>query len=124
MSGRVLSDPKPPNRVRDLELLATLHVRWRGTCVLDELGDCVSRYSLHHIHRHPRDDVQANLVMLCGDGTTGHHGLITAEDETARATLGLYLVTQRLDTMTYLTEKLGSDEAARQWLRSSLLAPV
>lgn len=119
-----LSDPKPPRRVRDPELLRELHVRWRGTCVLDELGGCVNTYSLHHIHRHPRDDVRANLVMLCGDGTTGHHGLITAEDEQARMLLGLYIVTRRLDTLTYLTEKLGGDEPATEWLRTSLLAPI
>jgi len=100
-----------------------LHIRWRGTCVLDELGGCVRRTSLHHIHRHPRDDVQANLVMLCGDGTTGHHGLITAEDRTARVALGNYLLAHRLDTLQYLADKLG-DEAARSWLRTSLLAPV
>lgn len=110
--------------MRDPELLRTLHIRWRGTCVLDELGDCHSRYSLHHIHRQPRDDVQANLVMLCGDGVQGHHGQITAESETARAALGLYIVTYRLDTLTYLTDKLGGDEQAIEWLRTALLVRV
>lgn len=124
-------DPRPARRVRDVELLRTLHMRWRGTCVLDDLGDCDRRcdaylflYSLHHIHRHPRDDVQANLVMLCGDGVRGHHGLITRNDARTLTALGLYVVTHRLDTLTYLTDKLGGDEQAKEWLRRSLLAPV
>jgi hypothetical protein len=105
-------------------MLRYLHRAWRGMCVLDELGDCESSFSLHHIHRHPRDDVRANLVMLCGDGVSGHHGLITDEDETARRALGTYIVWYRLDTLTYLTDKLGGDEQAKAWLRRALLAPV
>jgi hypothetical protein len=111
--------------VRDPELLRELHVLWRGSCVLDELGDCdVARYSLHHVHRHPRDDEEANLVMLCGDGTRGHHGRIEAHDRATCVRLAAYLIRERLDTMAYLGEKLGGVVAAREWLCSQLYAPV
>lgn len=117
-------DLKPRRRVRDPELLRTLHTIWRGTCVLDGEGTCITtRYSLHHIHNKPRDDVQANLVMLCGDGVQGHHGQLTAEAVPARKALGIYLATSRLDTLNYLAEKLG-DEQAAEWLRTRLYAPV
>ena len=122
-----MHDPKPPRRVRNLELLRELHTRWRGECVL-EGDECVERFnerfSLHHIHKHPRDDLEANLVMLCGDGTSGHHGLVEAHDRYVCSELGMYLFTYRMDTMLYLREKLGSVEAAREWLRSQLYAPV
>lgn len=94
---------------------------WRGTCALDELGGCdPARYSLHHVHNKPRDDVQANLVMLCGDGTVGHHGLVTAHDYATCRALGIYLVLHRLDTLEYLGAKLGGPVGASEWLRSQL----
>lgn len=36
-------------------------------------------------------DVPANIVMLCGTGTTGCHGLVEARDEDACQQLGLFL---------------------------------
>jgi hypothetical protein len=61
--------------VRDPVLLSILHRDWRE-CAL--CGQHRGRLSLHHISKHPRDDVEANLVMLCGSGTTGCHGEIEA----------------------------------------------
>lgn len=118
-------DPRPPKRVRDLELLKQLHVLWRGSCALEDLGGCYEgRYSLHHVHKHPRDDVEANLVMLCGHGTLGHHFLIESHDRETCQAFARYLVTERLDTMAYLGRKLGSVEAVREWLRASLHAEI
>lgn len=120
----VTTDWKPQRRVRDLELLRQLHTLWRGACVLADLGDCdVARYSLHHIHGHPRDDVEPNLAMMCGDGVRGHHGLITRNDRATLTAFGLYVVTHRPDTVEYLTKKLGEQQAA-QWLRNRLYARV
>lgn len=107
--------------MRDVELLRQLHVLWRGECALEELGGCDERhYSLHHVHKHPRDDVRPNLAMLCGSGTTGHHGLIEHHDVIACREFAAYLVRERLDTMEYLGRKLGGVVAVRAWLGDSL----
>jgi 5-methylcytosine-specific restriction endonuclease McrA len=109
-------DPKPRGRIKDKVLLSRLHRRWRECA----LCGATSPLSLHHIHRHPRNDVEANLVMLCGSGTTGCHGIITTEDPRARQALGHYLVTARPDSVEYLIDLLGRD-AALDWLNRRLL---
>ena len=116
------ADPKPPRRIDDPDTLARLHRRW-NECVLCGKARGQGRLSLHHIHKHPRDDVVANLVMLCGNGTTGCHGWIEAGHEATRKLLGRYIARRRLDTLDYLSAKLG-DEQAREWLRRNLYAPV
>lgn len=122
-------DPKPSARVRNPAVLAKFAVEHRE-CALAGLtppasvigDDCVAWLSTHHVHKHPRDDVEANLVRLCGDGTRGHHGLIEAHDhETCRA-LAAYLTENRSDTMEYLSRKLGGDVAVREWLNRRLHA--
>lgn len=65
--------------------------------------------SLHHLVSKSLggDDVEENLVSLCGDGTTGHHGLVEAWDgETCRA---LAAAVQQYDGAAYAygIEKLG-----------------
>jgi hypothetical protein len=58
-----------------------------GPCRICTLGDNVT---LHHLV--PRslrgDDVAANLVSLCGTGSTGCHGRIEARDPWACTLLG------------------------------------
>ena len=118
LSSPTRPDPRPPKRVDDPELLARLHLVW-VECALPSCGK-VSGLSLHHIHKHPRDDVEANLVMLCGSGTTGHHGAIEHHDHEVCRELAAYLMRERLDTMEYLGGKLGGVNAVREWLRSQL----
>lgn len=112
-----MSDAKAGPRIRNPELLRHLHYRWRY-CVLCD-GAETEALSLHHVHRHPRDDVEANLVMVCGSGTTGCHGRIEANDrETLRALAG-YLRDSRPDVLLYLAKKLsrsGGMIAAVAWL--------
>lgn len=70
--------------------------------------------SLHHIC--PKslrgDDVAENMVGLCGDGTTGCHGLVEARDGWACSLLG-----QRLTAVEreYVLEKKGSGFLARYY---------
>lgn len=118
-------DPKPPARVRDHMLLRRLHLTWKECAIGAEYEHegCDWRRSLHHIHRHPRDDVQANLIMLCGSGTTGCHGRVEARDPDALEALGAVIVMRRADTLDYLIAKLGSWEAAGAWINRYLFAP-
>jgi hypothetical protein len=111
-------DPKGPPRVKDSVLLTILHREWRE-CVL--CGEHRGKLSLHHIHKHPRDDVRPNLVMLCGDGVSGCHGAIEAGDRPTREKLGIYIVMMRLDVIQYLNAKLGGETQADAWLERNLL---
>ena len=107
-------DPRPPKRVKDSALMKRLHQRWRECCLCGTTGP---HLSLHHVHRHPRDDVEANLVMVCGSGTTGCHGRIEARDRVVGALLRDWLLLERPDTLEYLRGKLGAF-AAREYLGS------
>lgn len=65
--------------------------------------------SLHHIVPRSQggDDLKENLVAVCGDGTSGHHGLLEAHDgETSRA---FAAALQRYDgaAYAYAIETLG-----------------
>ena len=114
------ADPRPARRVKDPALLKALHREWTE-CALRHLPDgCAHRLSLHHIHKH-RDDMRPNLVMLCGSGTTGHHGLVEAHDPPTLRALYRYLSAYRPDTLRYLAEHLGSPERAGEWLTRTLL---
>lgn len=108
--------PKPDPRVRDPQLLKDLHLRWRECALCGE----VSPLSLHHVLKHPRDDVEENLVMLCGDGTRGCHGAIEAHSETHLRLLAVHLLTNRYDVVAYTVRKFGSQEAAEAWFRRML----
>lgn len=110
------ADPKPEGRARDKELLALLHLEWRE-CALCGAND---QLSLHHINKHPRDDIRGNLVMVCGSGTTGCHGLIEARDSEKLAELGAYILKARGDTIQYLYDRMGP-VAAQEWMRRNLL---
>ena len=112
-------DPAPLPRILNPRLLARLHLQWRE-CAL--CGSTASR-SLHHVHRHPRDDVRPNLVMLCGHGTTGCHGDVEARDREALESLGILVVGERREFVGYLEAKLGGTQA-REWILVNLYAHV
>jgi hypothetical protein len=107
-------DAKPAKRIKDPDLLARLHLRWRSCALCG--GTAWPGLSLHHVHRHPRDDVQGNLVMVCGSGATGCHGLIEAHDPAASRALRIHIDTGRHDVIEYLDGKLGGLDAAFAWL--------
>lgn len=98
-------------RIRAPELLVELHLRWRECA----LCGTTEPLGLHHIANKPRDDVEANLVMLCGSGTTGCHGLIEARDSLTRRSLALHILASRPDTVEYLSQRFPL-ERAQAWL--------
>jgi hypothetical protein len=106
-------DPKPEARIKDKRLTKLLHIRG-VICVL-----CGKPGSLHHVWNHPRHDLPENFVGLCGDGTTGHHGLITNEDEATRRALGAYLGEHKFETVIWLRGLIGEEEA-NAWLQRHL----
>lgn len=109
-------DPKPPERVRDKALMKTLHLEWRECALAAYAEDvCVAVLSLHHVLKHPRDDLRENLAMLCGSGTTGHHGKMEAHDHDTEEAFAAYLLSERTDTLLYLGRKLGG-QAAVAWI--------
>lgn len=77
--------------------------------------------SLHHVLKHPRDDLEGNLAMLCGSGTTGCHGLIEAHDDHAVADLGVYLWNERPDVLEHLTWRLKTRVAAEDYVQRMML---
>jgi 5-methylcytosine-specific restriction endonuclease McrA len=75
-------DPRPAKRIVDTSVKKALSAWCCRLC-----GD--PNTTAHHLV--PRslggDDVVSNLVLLCGSGTTGCHGLVEAHDPQALAQL-------------------------------------
>lgn len=118
-------DLKRGRRIIDKPLLARLHREWTHCVICGSSGwGVIGGLSLHHLLNKPRDDVEANLVMLCGSGTTGCHGRVEDHDHETCARLAVYLVCHRLDSMAYLGEQLGGVVAVREWLLRRLYAAV
>ena len=113
-----MPDWKKPKRIKDPAVFKQLHDAG-VQCVL-----CGKRGTLHHVLPRSRggDDVYENLIGLCGSGTTGHHGLIEANDLDTRNDVGTWLLQERPDVISYVHAKLGP-EAGADWLRRKLLIP-
>jgi hypothetical protein len=123
----MLADFKADGRIRNPELLKRLHLEWRECALCGSTGwDSMSAsgswigLSLHHILKRPRDDVRGNLVMVCGHGTIGCHGLIESNSVEHRGMLGVYVVENRPDVVEYLDWRLGGLERAQEWLQRML----
>lgn len=108
------ADPKPEPRIRDSDILRIMHADRTKQCAITEDVDGLE---LHHILPRSQggDDVRANLVFLRAD----IHRRITANDPVAMRLLGEHIRTERLDTMAYLTFKLGAGPA-QDWMRRRL----
>ena len=76
--------------------------------------------SAHHVIKRGRggDDVQENLVPLCGDGTRGCHGLIEANDPGTKKLLGEAIMKRRPDVIDYVKRKR---QHWRGWLERHLM---
>jgi hypothetical protein len=110
-------DWKAAPRVKDPELMRRLHQQLRECEVTGTTG----RLSLHHINRHPRDDVRGNLVMVDGSGTTGFHGHLEARDPDALKQLGRHIIEDRPDTLDYLRWRFPKPGQAEAWLERHYL---
>jgi hypothetical protein len=97
-----------------------LHSKWRE-CAL--CGEHRGKLSLHHVSKHPRDDLEANLVMLCGDGVSGCHGAVEAGVRETKEELGRYIYGHRPDVIEYLAERKGGKERALAWMERTLGFP-
>lgn len=108
-------DWKPAPRVVDRQAIARARLE-RPWCEIPSCG----RHGATFHHVLPRgergDDDPRNGIMLCGDGTTGCHGLAEARDPTVRAEIGRVLLA-RADTIEYLDLKLGGLDRALDYLR-------
>ena len=116
-----VADFKQPSRIRDGALLKELHHEWRECALCLSVGweygtKVWIGLSLHHVLNKPRDDVRSNLVMLCGDGVRGCHGRVTHNDPKTLSLLRYHIHLQRPDIIEHLEWRLGSAEAAREWL--------
>ena len=113
----VQPDFKPPKRIKGKELFRELHGKWR-CCAL---CGSTENLSLHHIIRRSQggDDVEANLVMLDGSGTTGCHGAVEGRDGPTLHALATYLLNKRPDTLAYLVGKMGP-AAASDWFKRQM----
>lgn len=109
-------DPRPQGRIKDTDLLRRLHMEW-DECLL--CGESGVRLSLHHVLKNPRQDVREGLVMLCGDGVQGCHGLIEAHEAEAHRDLAWAIIRTRPDVVEHLIERLG-EPGAQDWLSSRL----
>lgn len=100
------ADPKPRPRIR------ATSTQWRAIRMRKLVGrpcricETDPATNLHHLVPRSQggDDVQANLVELCGSGTTGCHGRVESRDVTARETLRTRLT---FEERLYVVERKG-----------------
>lgn len=116
-------DPKPRARTVDPHASAVARL------AEDECAACGRPpANAHHVLPKDKggDDVPANLVMICGTGTTGCHGAVHGSPYThagkrwvaaeVNAAIGRTLLRRRPDTVEYVLTRLGWS-AGREFLR-------
>lgn len=124
----VRPDPKPRPRIR------ATSTQWRALRVRKLLGrPCrlcpAAATNLHHVVPRSQggDDVEANLVEVCGSGTTGCHGATetgercvdadgTAHDPDVVNARIRRFVAESHGHCLYLVKKLGGPDQARSFL--------
>ena len=116
--GLACADPKPAKRYR------ATPAEWeymRGILLVEPCAICGGRSeSLHHIYGRGQrgSDVLSNLAPVCGDGTRGCHGLLTARNPEALRALGHWIGAAFI---TYLASVLGDTDRAWAWIDRNLL---
>lgn len=131
LDGPAKPDPKPettkkPGRPKRAMRQRAGRERWEEIRA-KKLGPCVVCLylglvqplpsSLHHTVSKSLggSDCESNCVSVCGDGTTGHHGLIEAHDaDTCRAFAAAIQLWDG-DAYSYAIHKLGEDGFLRRY---------
>jgi hypothetical protein len=131
--GRRLFRPSglDPARIRDREALTRARLRFRSCAACG-----ASAGGIHHIVQkgspHFGDDVEANLVGLCGSGSDRCHGAIHGapyevytdrwlvyerrDQRWVAERIGRHLLEHRPDSIEYVLAKIG-ESAGREFLR-------
>lgn len=127
MAAEVTPDPKAPARIVDPAV-----VRQARLMLGDECAACGRPPgSIHHIIEkgppHRGDDVDGNLVLVCGHGTMGCHGAIHGNPyvrngrrwtrEGVRRRIYEHIMRCRPDIVAYVNEKLGGPVQGAEYLR-------
>jgi hypothetical protein len=120
--------PKPEKRkrkqIRHVDSKATTRAVLRWTeCATCPEPSATGHHVLARGGPYFGDDLEENIVALCGSGTTGCHGKLENEDATTRVRLGVHLIRERPDVLEYLDRKLG-EVPAREWLSRRLYVAV
>lgn len=112
--------PKPKAATRaSSQQWERLREQCLGPCIVCTSAGLEQRLesSLHHVV--PRGqggaDVACNLAPVCGDGTTGHHGLLEAHDEETCQVFAAALRRQLPEVYRYALATLGVDRFARRY---------
>lgn len=125
----VAADPKPPRRVR---LNSRQYAEWAGRVKARAAGRCECgcgrpAQTIHHLIGGPgREDVDANAVVLYGDGTRGCHGALTSGNRVfdgsdvilpmqVASGIRRRLETTRRDALAYILERRGRDWLDRRY---------
>lgn len=116
-------DPKPVAPVRVKGALARMHrENPHATCAICGRGRSnPDGISIHHVY--DRSDLWQNCVFVCGSGTTGDHGALTAHNELARHMLGEHLMEERPDVIAFILLRAGEAQG-RDWLLRRLFVTV
>lgn len=106
-------DPKPAARIVDPDAGLAKLMR-EGRCRACKAAAGERLLSRHHLVPRSQggDDVDSNIVPLCGHGTFGCHGLVENGDLATRTRLRGELL---LDELAYCLAKIGAERFNRRY---------
>jgi hypothetical protein len=122
-------DPKPIRRPRSQIRIvnpAAIAAKTLSERACRACGVGLIRPNGHHLvpkgSPHFGDDVEANIIPLCGSGTTGCHGRVHDHDHAVLGAIGAAL---HDDEVAYVLDKMGVDEGS-DWLmrRYRVIVPL
>lgn len=120
VSRKKAAGPRSFREIASRERWREIHAAKHGPCYVcwylgrPQLDD---RVTLHHVVAKSLggSDTEANLVPLCGDGTTGCHGLVEAHDQETCQAFAAALQKYDDAAYAYAVGKLGEDGFLRRY---------